>query len=82
MEDLYKKIVNEKYIGEEKNPIIQKEILELASEYSKQIKVKHNNNGIALIIVDAQRDFVDLKKRIITNKRSCKRYRKIDKIYI
>ena len=62
MEDLYKKIVNEKYIGEEKNPIIQKEILELASEYSKQIKVKHNNNGIALIIVDAQRDFVDLKK--------------------
>ncbi|WP_297208010.1 nicotinamidase [uncultured Brachyspira sp.] len=72
MEDLYKKIVNEKYIGDERNPINQKEIFELASNYSKEIKVKHTNNGIALIIVDAQRDFIDTKKGVLPIKGAVK----------
>ena len=61
MNDLYKKIVNEKYIGKEVNPINQSDIFKAADIYSKKLNLKSENN-IALLIVDAQRDFIDPKK--------------------
>lgn len=53
-----KNIVNEKYIGKEENPINQNEIYNLASS----INIKNNDKNEALLIVDAQRDFIDLEK--------------------
>ena len=61
MSDLYKKIVNERYIGKEVNPINQSDIFNIASAYSKKFHIKDDNN-IVLLIVDAQRDFIDPKK--------------------
>ena len=52
------KIINEKYIAKEENPISQSEIYNLASS----INIKNNNKNEALLIIDAQRDFVDIEK--------------------
>ena len=52
-----KNIVNEKYIGKEENPINQNAIYNFAS--SVNIKNKKNE---ALLIIDAQRDFIDMEK--------------------
>ena len=46
------KIINEKYIAKEENPISQSEIYNLASS----INIKNNNKNEALLIIDAQRD--------------------------
>ena len=50
-------IVNEKFIGKEENPINQNEIYNLASS----VNIKNNKNE-ALLIIDAQRDFIDMEK--------------------
>ena len=52
-----KNIVNEKFIGKEENPINQNEIYNLASS----VNIKNNKNE-ALLIIDAQRDFIDTEK--------------------
>ena len=52
------KIINEKYIAKEENPISQSEIYNLASS----INIKNNNKNEALLIIDAQRDFIDMEK--------------------
>ena len=52
-----KNIVNEKYIGKEENPINQNEIYNFASS----VNIKNNKNE-ALLIIDAQRDFIDMEK--------------------
>ena len=52
-----KNIVNEKFIGKEENPINQNEIYNLASS----VNIKNNKNE-ALLIIDAQRDFIDMEK--------------------
>ena len=57
-----KNIVNEKYIGKEENPINQSEIYNLASS----INIKNNNKNEALLIIDAQRDFVHERKTAVT----------------
>ena len=54
-----KNIVNEKYIGKEENPINQNAIYNFAS--SVNIKNKKNE---ALLIIDAQRDFIDIEKEL------------------
>ena len=46
MSDLYKKIVNERYIGKEVNPINQSDIFNIASAYSKKFHIKDDNNKI------------------------------------
>ncbi len=53
-----KNIVNEKYIGKEENPINRNEIYNLASS----VNIKNNDKNEALLIIDAQRDFIDLEK--------------------
>lgn len=58
MTDL-KQIINEKYIGKEENPISLNQIYNLASSVNiKNIK----NKNEALLIIDAQRDFIDIEK--------------------
>ncbi len=58
----YEKIVNEDYIGKETNPINQQEIYSLAQQYSNDIIGNFKDEGISLLIVDPQRDFVDMEK--------------------
>ena len=58
----YEKIVNEDYIGKETNPINQQEIYSLAQQYSNDIIGNFKDEGISLLIVDPQRDFVDIEK--------------------
>lgn len=67
MKDIYNKIISEKHIGKEINPINQKDILSLAKDYSRTNEKK--SNGIGLIIVNVQRDFIDQKKRCFASKR-------------
>ena len=52
------KIINEKYIGKEENPISQSEIYNLASS----VNIINNDKNEALLIIDAQRDFIDTEK--------------------
>lgn len=56
-----KNIVNEKYIGKEENPINQNEIYNLASSINIENEIENKKNE-ALLIIDAQRDFIDLEK--------------------
>ncbi|WP_300369909.1 nicotinamidase [Brachyspira sp.] len=58
----YEKIVNEDYIGKEINPINQQEIYSLAQECSNEVIRDFKDEGINLLIVDPQRDFVDTEK--------------------
>ncbi len=58
----YEKIVNEDYIGKEINPINQQEIYKLAQQYSSDIIKDFKDEGINLLIVDPQRDFIDIEK--------------------
>ena len=62
MKDIYEKIINEKYIGKQINPIKQEDIFNLAYKYINKYDFKKNNNRMALLIVDMQRDFIDPKK--------------------
>ena len=56
----YEKIIDENYIGKEINPIDSQNIFKLAFEYSKEIN--YENGNINLLIIDAQRDFIDIEK--------------------
>ncbi|ACN84258.1 putative nicotinamidase [Brachyspira hyodysenteriae WA1] len=76
MSDLYEKIVNEKYIGKEVNPINQSDIFNIADTYSKKLTSKNNNN-IALLIIDTQRDFIDPKKGSLPVKGAVKDIKRI-----
>ncbi|WP_295163095.1 nicotinamidase [uncultured Brachyspira sp.] len=58
----YEKIVNEDYVGKEINPVNQQEIYSLALEYSDDIIKNLKDESINLLIVDPQRDFVDIEK--------------------
>ena len=58
----YKQIVNEDYIAKEENPIKQSDIYKLAEEFAKSSDNKKSENNYAMLIVDAQRDFVDTEK--------------------
>ena len=54
---ILEKIIDEKYIGKEENPIKIEDILNVA--YSQKInKIKNE----VLLIIDPQRDFIDSKK--------------------
>lgn len=77
MSDVYEKIVNEKYIGKEVNPINQSDILHLADIYSKKFNLKTTNNNIALLLVDTQRDFIDPKKGSLPVKGAIKDIKRI-----
>ena len=77
MSDVYEKIVNEKYIGKEVNPINQSDIFHLADIYSKKFSFKNNDNNIALLIVDTQRDFIDPKKGSLPVKGALKDIKRI-----
>ncbi|WP_028328784.1 nicotinamidase [Brachyspira alvinipulli] len=54
----YESIVNEEYIGKEVNPINQQSICQLSQQYNAEL----SKGNINLLIVDPQRDFVDIKK--------------------
>ena len=69
------KIINEKYIAKEENPISQSEIYNLASS----INIKNNNKNEALLIIDAQRDFVDIEKGALPVKGASEDIKKIIK---
>ena len=75
MKDIYNKIISEKHIGKETNPINQKDILSLAAHYSRSNENK--SNGIGLIIVNAQRDFIDPKKGALPVKGAVKDVKRI-----
>lgn len=75
MKDIYNKIISEKHIGKEINPINQKDILSLAKDYSRTNEKK--SNGIGLIIVNVQRDFIDQKKGALPVKGAVKDVRRI-----
>ena len=74
--DIYNKIVNEKYIGKEINPINQSDIFALAADYSRNNN-SNKSNGIGLIIVDTQRDFIDPKKGALPVKGAVKDVRRM-----
>ncbi|PCG20641.1 nicotinamidase [Brachyspira sp. G79] len=75
MKDIYNKIISEKHIGKETNPINQKDILSLAGHYSRNYENK--SNGIGLVIVNVQRDFVDPKKGALPVKGAVKDVKRI-----
>ncbi|WP_300759056.1 nicotinamidase [uncultured Brachyspira sp.] len=75
MKDIYNKIISEKHIGKETNPINQKDILSLAGHYSRNYENK--SNGIGLVIVNVQRDFIDPKKGALPVKGSVKDVKRI-----
>ena len=75
MKDIYNKIISEKHIGKETNPINQKDILSLAAHYSRSNENK--SNGIGLVIVNVQRDFVDPKKGALPVKGAVKDVKRI-----
>lgn len=75
MKDIYNKIISEKHIGKEINPINQKDILSLAGHYSRNNENK--SNGIGLVIVNVQRDFVDPKKGALPVKGAVKDVKRI-----
>lgn len=58
----YKQIVNEDYIAKEENPIKQSDIYKLAEEFASSSNNKKSENNYAMLIVDAQRDFIDAEK--------------------
>ena len=58
----YEKIVNEDYVGKEINPINQQDIYKLALEYSNEVVKDFKDESINLLIVDPQRDFIDMEK--------------------
>ena len=58
----YEKIVNEDFIGKEVNPINQQDIYKMALEYSNEVIKEFEDESINLLIVDPQRDFIDIEK--------------------
>ena len=54
----YENIVNEEYIGKEINPINQQSICQLSQQYNGEL----SKGNINLLIVDPQRDFIDMEK--------------------
>ena len=76
MQDIYEKIVSEKHIGKEANPINQYDIFSLASNYARN-NSNNKSNGIGLVIIDIQRDFVDPKRGALPVKGAVKDVQKI-----
>lgn len=58
----YEKIVNEDFIGKEINPINQQDIYMMAEKYSNEVIKCLEDESINLLIVDPQRDFIDMEK--------------------
>ena len=73
----YEQIVNEDYVGKETNPINQQDIYKLADKYRKDVIKELHDESINLLIVDPQRDFIDMEKGALPVKNAAEDIKKI-----
>ena len=69
----YENIVNEDYIGKEINPINQQDLYISAQKYNAE----NSKGNINLLIVDPQRDFIDIDKGALAVNGACEDIKRI-----